>query len=576
MDNYYNRTFFIKIREILFCVSIIILGIISFGCNLDFSKINHNIIFLNQGKVSSESISLDNGKFGGTFRRGISDYFLTLDPADVTDSYSHEIVRLLFDTLFIFDETCNLVPLLVKNWTISEDKTTYILRLKENIFFHDRIGFDNIETQNKGRKLIADDVIYTFHRFLSPAQKKFKGNIYNVIEGVEEYKNEIATYIKGISKLDNYTVVFKLKKPFAPFLSLLSICNSSIVPKEDAEYYKDKFASNPVGTGPFKWLGIKNGNIKLLANKNYFRGKPKLDFYEYVIIKNENERFKKFLDGELELVDVPDPEYKNVKQNAKLSSQLLEVSRWGLNYLGFNITKYPFDNLFVRQAINYAIDREAIVKLILNERARVAKGILPPGIAGFSAKSKGYDYDPLKAKELLAKAGYKDGKGFPEIELQFNNEPTHIRAAELILANLKDIGITCKMKIVDFREHLKAIEEGKASFFRLGWTVDYPDPDDFLYTNFHSSNINNGYNFSHYSNIEVDKLLEQARFELNQNIRNELYQKAEQIILNDAPWVPVFYYTTHILVQDYVKNIKLTPLGIPYIQFYKVWLKKQP
>jgi peptide/nickel transport system substrate-binding protein/oligopeptide transport system substrate-binding protein len=253
-----------------------------------------------------------------------------------------------------------------------------------------------------------------------------------------------------------------------------------------------------------------------------------------------------------------------------------EVSRWGIYYLGFNVEKAPFDNVKVRQAINFAIDRDGIVRLILNERARVANGVLPPGIMGYNPQLKGYSFDPAKARALMAEAGYPEGKGFPEITLQFNRDPQHGRTSELVVANLRDIGINCSLREVDFQEHLKTVEDGSSSFFRMGWTVDYPDPDNFLYSLFHSSNIGPGGNFSRYRNPQLDEILERARFEIEPKDRIPLYQRAEQIVVDDAPWVFVYHYTTHVLTQPGVRGVTITPMGSPFILYRKIWLSPPP
>jgi peptide/nickel transport system substrate-binding protein/oligopeptide transport system substrate-binding protein len=351
------------------------------------------------------------------------------------------------------------------------------------------------------------------------------------------------------------------------------MCNAFIVPVEDAEGQDLKKC--PVGTGPFEWHGKEGETLVLKANLQHFRGRPYLDKIEFPIIADEADRFRAFKSGRLMHVDVPDSEYKNVKQDQKLAKNLLEASRWGTNYLGMNLNNPPFDQKLVRQAINYAIDREAIVKLVLNDRARIAHGVLPPGIAGYDPNLEGYGYDPDKARSLLAQAGYPDGKGFPEIELQYNKDIIHTRIGEFVLANLSDIGINCRVKELDFGAHLASVEAGESSFFRMGWTVDYPDPDSFLYTLFHSSNIGTGYNFTGLKMQELDELLDQARFETEIDRRVALYRKAEKLVVEQAPWVFLYFYTTHLLHQPEVKGIKLDAMGQPFIKYRKIWLDKK-
>jgi peptide/nickel transport system substrate-binding protein/oligopeptide transport system substrate-binding protein len=156
--------------------------------------------------------------------------------------------------------------------------------------------------------------------------------------------------------------------------------------------------------------------------------------------------------------------------------------------------------------------------------------------------------------------------------LQFNKDEIHTRISEFVLANLRDIGIKCKVKELDFGPHLKSVELGTANFFRMGWTIDYPDPDSFLYTLFHSSNIGTGYNFSHFTDARTDELLDKARFETDVKERIKLYSDAEKRIVEEAPWVFLYFYTTHLLRQPNVMGIKLGPLGPPFIEYRKIWL----
>lgn len=350
------------------------------------------------------------------------------------------------------------------------------------------------------------------------------------------------------------------------------MCNAFIVPREDAEGQPGGLAAVPVGTGAFKWDGREGDTLMLSANEEYFRGRPWLDCLEFPVIRDELERFVAFNKGRLSHVDVPDSQYRNVKQDPQKAGCLIESSLWGSNYLGMNLQSPPFDNRLVRQALNYALDRKTIVRLVLNGRAQVANGVLPPGVPGHNDDLIGYSYNLKRAKELLSEAGYPEGKGFPPIVLQYNRDAIHSRTAEFILANLRDLGINCVVNELEFGEHLKTVEEGNVAFFRMGWTVDYPDPDSFLYTLFHSSNIGNGYNFSHISNPELDALLDRARFETDMEKRITLYHQAEKLIVDEAPWVFLHFYAAHLLHQPEVKGVKLGPMGEALMQYRHLWL----
>ncbi|HOT27811.1 MAG TPA: ABC transporter substrate-binding protein [Candidatus Ozemobacteraceae bacterium] len=520
----------------------------------------------------SAAIVEEKPRTGGTYRRAFSSPIMKLDPAEVNDSYSHEVARQVFDGLLEFDEDGRPVPALAASWTISADRLTYRLTLRADARFQAKTGPDDVQTLNGGRSVTAEDVSYTLHRLLAPGHPNRKGKNYLVIRGAAAYNASQAASIEGIRVVSSDTIELTLDKPFTPFLSLLALNFAFIVPREDAEALGENFGWNPVGAGPFSWGGRASDTLVLKANPGYYRGRPYLDRIEFPVIADEIERFRRFKSGELMHNDVPDPEYKNVLQDPLWARQFQEVSRWGIYYLGFDVKTPPFDNVKVRQAMNYAIDREAIVKLVINDRARIARGALPPGIMGYNPKLRGYSYDLAKARTLLAEAGYPGGKGFPEITLEVNRDEIHIRTAEFVLANLRDIGISCRMKVVDFPELLADVQNGRTPFFRMGFTVDYPDPDNFLYSLFHSGNIGPAGNYSRYANPRVDELLDRARFEIDAKERVALYRDAEQLIVDDAPLVFVFHYTTHGIWQPYVHGMKVTPMGTPYIAYRQLWL----
>ncbi len=519
----------------------------------------------------SRVVPVDSGKpvVGGTYRRAFADAFIVLDPALIKDSNSHEVCRQIYDGLLEFDEMARLQPAIAKDWSISEDKLTYTFNLRDDIRFHKTV--DGKPTLNGGRLLDAHDVLYSFNRLLKP-QEDSQAAFFWMIKGSREFSEGQASEIAGIRVIASHSIVFELEKPFAPFVSLLAMCNTFIVPREDAEGQPGGLAAVPVGTGAFKWSGRAGETIRLSANDGYFRGRPWLEHLEFPVIRDELERFAAFNEGRLSHVDVPDSQYCNVKQDAARSACLIERSLWGSNYLGLNLQQAPFDNRLVRQALNYALDRETIVRIVLNGRVQVANGILPPGVPGHNDNLAGYSYDLKRARDLLAEAGYPEGKGFPEITLQYNRDAIHSRTAEFILANLRDIGITCIVKELEFGDHLKSVEEGTVAFFRMGWTVDYPDPDSFLYTLFHSSNIGTGYNFSRMNNPELDSLLDRARFETDMEKRIAIYHQAEKLIVDEAPWVFLHFYSAHLLHHSGVHGIKLGPMGEALMQYRHIWL----
>jgi peptide/nickel transport system substrate-binding protein/oligopeptide transport system substrate-binding protein len=505
-------------------------------------------------------------KYGGIYRRAFPDPYILLDPASVKESNSNEICRQLYDGLVEFSASDTVVPCLAESWTISENKLVYTFKLRKDVHFHKVVN--GINTKNGGRLFSAEDVLYSFKRLLSPNPNN-ENSFYKVIKGAKDYSEGKTTELPGIRVIASDTIEFELEHAFSPFISTLGVSNAFIVPHEDA----NNIASMPVGTGAFKWKGKTSNSFVLEANKEYFRGRPWLDGVEFVVIPKEEDRFNQYMAGKLQHVDLPDNVYQKMKHDPEYSKYIQESNLWGLNFLGMNQTKPPFDNKLVRQALNFSVDRESIVKLVLNGRAQSANGVLTPGIPGHDPLLPGYFYDLPRAKKLLAEAGYPDGKGFPEITLQINEDQLQQRVADFIVANLKDLGIECKINVVNFEKHIDDIENGNVPFFRLGWTIDYPDPDGLLFTLFHSSNIDKGYNYCRYSNPEVDKLLDAARNETELIVRVPLYEQAEKIIVDDAPMVFMYFYTLNILQQPNVRGLKIGAMGECALQYRRIWLE---
>ncbi len=532
---------------------VLILIILSFG-----------VIGCNEAEKPKTAQSTE-PEYGGIYRRAFPDPYILLDPSHIKETNSNEVCRQIYDGLVEFSASDTVVPCLAEYWQISEDKLTYTFKLRKDVHFHKTVN--GVNTKNGGRLLCAEDVLFSFKRLLAPEIEN-EGNFFRVIKGAKDYMNGNSSEIAGIKIIASDTIQFELEHPFSPFISILGVSNAFIVPREDA----DNLESMPVGTGAFKWKGKTSDTIILEANKEYFRGRPWLDGIEFVIIPKEEDRYSEFMAGRLQHVDIPDTRYEAMKHDPVYSKYIQESNLWGINFLGMNVNTPPFDNKLVRQAFNFAVDRESIVKLVLNGRAQIANGILTPGIPGHDPLLSGYYYDLIRAKSLLEQAGYPGGKDFPEITLNINDDQLQSRVADFIVANMKDLGIKCKIEMLGFGEHLEKIERGDFPFFRMGWTVDYPDPDGFLYTMFHSSNIGEGYNYCKYNNKEVDDLLTQARNETDMLKRVKLYEEAERIIVDDAPMVFMYFYTLNLLQQANVHGLKLGAMGECALQYRRIWL----
>ncbi len=513
--------------------------------------------------------------YGGILRwREINDP-PKLDPAMATDTVSSRNLYLMYDMLVDNDpDGQGLLPRLAESWE-AEKGTVFTFHLRPGVRFHkESLGEP---TLNGGREVVAADWKYSFERLVKINSPR--AYFIDMVKGYQEFVDGETEDWEGITVIDDHTIQFELSYPFAPFVSVLAYNSFMVVPKEDAEHWGKDFNFHPVGTGPFimqEWLHDQKAVYK--KNPDYWRkddaGRdlPYLDGVEIVVIPDNTVAYEEFKKGNIDCFpDFPDEYYLTAK---KEFGPLLQERPWmGTYYYGFNCLKEPFkDNPKLRQALNYAVDREMINDLVIEGRYFPGKGVLPPGMFGYNENLYGYSFNPEKAKALMAEAGFPDGF---TAQLNVNNNPRHKAVAEAIQAQLMDLGITLEIQVLDWGVHLDIAERAETEMFRMGWVVDYADPDNFLYVLLHSDNWGSKGNYSHYKNPEVDRLLAEARIETETAKRLELYQKAEELIVEDAPWVFLFHYTTSLLAQDWIKNIHLPAMGDYTTPLYNVWKTKK-
>ncbi|HHX24452.1 MAG TPA: ABC transporter substrate-binding protein [Thermoanaerobacterales bacterium] len=495
-----------------------------------------------------------------------------LDPVFATDTSSARIIYQIFETLVEYDNDGNVQPLLAESWDISDDGLEYIFHLRKGVKFHDSI--EGEPTANGGREVTADDWIWSFNYILDPDTNSPRAYFLDMVKGYKDYQEKKTEQIAGITKIDDYTIKVELEYPFAPFLSILAYYTFNVLPKEDIEKHgTEQFNFHPVGTGPFKFEEwIQDDRIVLIKNENYWQkdesgnSLPYLDRVELRVVNDLAMQWTEFNLGNLDIIEEVDSPYYD---QAKDMPNYIERPQLGTYYYGFNVTMAPFkDNKALRQAFNYAIDREALIELVINNRAVPATGLLPPGIMGYDEDIEPkYTYDPEKAKELLAEAGYSNGI---KVELTYNTHDAHKRIAEALQSQMQQVGIEVSLRNIDWGALLDAADRLEIPFFRLGWVADYPDPDNFLYVLLHTDNIGSNGNFSGFSNAEFDELIKKARIETEPAVREELYKKAEAIAREEAPCLYIYHYTTHGLAQPYVKNMRVPFFGSYSLKYTKL------
>ncbi len=494
----------------------------------------------------------DEPVYGGVYRYPLNSDPTTLDPIYVMDGYQSAVTVNIYEGLVALDEDLQPTPALAESWSVSEDAKTWTFRLRKGVKFHN------------GKTLEARDVIYSIERLLSPKTDSPRRNMGLFLKGSVNYMAGKASSITGLTAPDSLTVVMKLEAPFAPILSVLTMPNFAIVPYGSGAELRE----NPVGAGPFRFYQRDSGSeIKLVRNTAYYGEKPYLDGITFRIMSNYDSLMRDFETGKLEEAELGLTKEEQMRLEDSMGIKFVTLPIWGVDYIGMDTRKPPLDDLRVRQAINYAIDWSPF----LDETTIKSKGVLPPGMPGFNEGLQGYDYNPDRAKQLLAEAGYPNGLP-EEIELWTNNDFGARSIGEYIRQQLALSGIYVKLGLMDWNDLTDSADRGELPMFQLGWVADYPDPDTFLYPLFHSANRGKAGNSTWYYNPEVDTLLEKARSMPIGDDRLALYQRAEEIIVADAPWVLMYHYTSTVALQSWVNNRTVTGLGEGALSLKKVWL----
>ncbi len=481
---------------------------------------------------------------------------LTLDPMHVTDTVSDTVVRRIFNGLVRFSPQLQISPDLAEKWDVSPDGLTYKFYLRSHVKFHN------------GRDVNAKDFLYSFTRILDAKAASKAGDLPSEraqmlfsVQGAQEFFEGKAATVAGFEAPDDFTFVIRLKERFTPFLGALCMSDFVAVPKEEIEKDWMGFAQHPVGTGPFVFASwAHDTEIILKANRSYWAGEVKLDAVVFKIIPNENTRYQSFLAGDLEHSDIPFGKMAEISKKPELRTLVSGDTAMDMYCYGFNVERKPFNNKFVRLAFNHAVDKEAIVKNILEGRGTAQNNYCPPGAFYFKDTSPGYPYDLEKAKAYLAKAGYPEGRNFPEVTLNIDQQQLSSQVAAAVQEDLRQLGIKVNLEPSDWATFLERVYAGEPSFFQNTWLADYPDPDNWLFVLLESTQAGAPGNITRFSQKQFDTYVREARVTVDQAKRAELYGKAEDIALASAPWLTLYWRKNLTLVQPYVKGLSITTM----------------
>lgn len=456
-----------------------------------------------------------------------------------TDVPTGRAVGYVFDGLVRFSPDAQIVPSLARSWDVSNAGQTYVFHLRTGVKFHD------------GTPFIARHVLKSWQRVLDPKTKGGRGWPLYPIKGAQDYANGKATTIAGLTAPDDTTIVVNLTEPLAIFPKLLAMPVAAIVPENPPA----NFGENPIGTGPWKFVEWKHDDyLKFAKNETYFGGAPKSDSLMARIVPEPSTAVAEFESGNVDVLYIPESETRNWEQTDDRKGMLMTAPALRLWYVAINTTRGPLKDVRVRQALNHATNSKSILDQLISGRGNLAAGVIPPTLEGADATRQPYGYDPAKAKQLLAAAGYPNGI---DLEIWCSQTAPFPRVAQTIQANLAQAGIRVKIVQRDASSMREAARGGNADLALKDWFADYPDAENFLYPLLHSTNKGPGGNVSFYSNPAYDKLVSDARKELDDAKRADLYKQADAVAFAEAPMIYLFFYKELYAVQPWITGFQI-------------------
>ncbi len=500
----------------------------------------------------------------------------SLDPAFAKNQSVMWPVHQLYNTLVEVNQDLELVPSLARYWELSADKKLYRFILRDDVYFHD----DPCFPEGKGRKMTAADVVFSLQRIMDPATASPGAWIFN---------NKLDS-LQPFVAVNDTVFELRLLRPYQPILGILSMQYCSIVPPEAVKAYGRDFRRHPVGTGPFRLMAWEEGQALVMRrNPRYFEkdsagnSLPYLDGIKISFYDSKATEFLLFRQGQLDFINDIESSFKDevLTKQGRLRPKwegkiALQVHPYlNIEYLGILVDNdnellkgSPLRLQKVRQAINYGFDRRKMILYLRNSLGTPAEaGFVPVGLPSFNdSLVKGYHYDPQRSRELLKEAGYPGGEGMPQIRLQ--TIALYADMADFIAKQLSDVGIKVQVETVQKAYLLELTSGSQSPFFRGSWIADYPDAENYLSV-FYSRNPAPP-NYTRFNNAEFDRLFEQAIREENDSIRYRLYQQADQLVVDQAPVVPLWYDKAVRLVQPGVTGFE--PNGLNLLELRRVKL----
>jgi oligopeptide transport system substrate-binding protein len=493
----------------------------------------------------------------------------TLDPAFSRDMEVMWATNQLFDGLVELDSAMNVVPCIAHSWDVSPDGMHYRFFLRSDVYFHPSPLF----ADSANRRAIATDFVYSFNRILDPALASPASWIFSSVD---------RTHHGGFEAVNDSTLDIHLKEPFQPFLGMLTMQYCNVVPREVAEHYGADFREHPIGTGPFRFA-FWYENIALIMHRNnryWMRDSdgnrlPYLDAVKIEFVKDMSVEFQGLLQGKYDFMSGIHSSFKDelLDQNGNLAKTYqgtLTFQRTPFiktDYLGFQVDSAaeinagsPLMNRKVRQAISYAIDKQEMVRYLRNNTVFPANSGFVPPMLNPSNDNTYYKYDVDKARTLLTEAGYPEGKGMPEIVISTTGDYADL--IEYIQHALATIGLNVRIQVLQGPALREQSAKAQLAVFRKSWLADYADAENFLAVFYSRNFCPSGPNYTHYNNSQYDALYESIRYESNDSLRFERVAETNELLMQDAPVIPLYYDQVSHFIRNNVQGLETNPVNM--------------
>lgn len=546
----HNQRFWYQRTAVFLALLVILLALVAVACGGGDEETSG-------GPEGSTPTGGSEPRSGSGELRLASDDPPTLDPHLATDATSATYIVEIFGGLVTIDKDLKIVPDLAERWDVSPDGTVYTFYLRSNALFH------------SGKRVTANDIKCSMERAadprtLSPVADTYLGDIV----GVKDKLRGRTQDVRGVEVVDESTVRITIDAAKPYFLAKLTYPTAFVIDCQQVQQNPARWSQRPNGTGPYRLQSWRPGeSITLVANPRYHLDpKPSIQKVTYLLAGGSP--LTMYENGEIDITGVGLSDIERVRDpRDPLNKEFREVFDLDVSYIGFNIQQQPFDDVKVRQAFAMSIDKQKLAEVALRNAVTPAKGILPPGMPGYNPDLKGLEYNPERAKQLLRESKY--GERLPRVTMTVvgagaTSGPTTDAILEMWRQNL---GVQVEVQQVEFVTFLQDQRRGRFQMFEAGWIADYVDPEDFLDILFHSQSLDNS---TKYNNPQVDQLLESARTEKDANKRMDLYRRAEEIVVNEAPWIPLFHGKSNVLIKPYVKGWVVAPLVIPHLRYASI------